>query len=554
MHVPGPLRLVLAVAGLLAVLGAEGPTAPGPGSPAPSVSASEGSGGVLRYALVEPASIDPAFAAGRPDLTVVRALFEPLTRFRSDGTVAGAAAAGWQVSDDARTFTFTLRPARFHDGSPVRAEHFARAFDRVAGGTADHDPAHPELLADVEGFEAAHLAGVPLEGVTATDERTLRIDLRHPRADLPAILAHPALGPVPPLADTDPGSFGALPVGNGPFRMDEAWDGGGEIRLVRHRAHRSPPALDGVTFVLYAGEDARQRANQDLLDGEVDVALSPRLDVSDDGRGSPPVASPTGQDTPAPTPTPGTRPLRTVGRDVASVYAYGFVTDRAPFDDPVVRRAFSLLIDREEIVPSPREAAVADALVPPGVPGHLGGTCTRCRSDRVRAALLLADRAPPTIRLLVTDDPEAVAAARRVAADVDEAIGVRVRVVSVPVNEYLGVLDAGGAEVFGLRWDLGVRSPDDLLFRWFSSTRLGLTNLTRYHDPEVDELLERARRTVDDEARARLYRRVERRVLDEAVVAPLWYGRATYATADAVRGLRLDPSGRPDLTGVSLEG
>lgn len=530
MYVSRSLRALLVAVLLVAVSGADapppGPTS-GPGSATPSASASSHGGGVLRYALVTPASIDPAFLTDDPGTVVADALFDPLTTVRPDGTVVGAAAEDWEVSGDARTFTFTLREARFHDGQPVRAQDFVRGLNRVVGGTDDQRPSQPELLADVEGFEASYRTGVPLEGIEALDPRTLRIRLERPRADLPALLSHPALVPVPAVADRDAEGFGHRPIGNGPFRMDGSWDGGAEIVLVRNDSHPRPPAVDGVTFVLYAGEDADRLAYRDLLDGEVDVAADAAVPE-------------------------GTAP-RTVGSDVAGVYAFGFVTDHPPFDDAAVRRAFSLLIDREAVAPPPDEATPADAFVPPGLPSYQEGACAHCRWDRARALLLLAGRTVGPIRLLVTEDPVAVAAASRVARDVHDATGIEVEVVDAGVTAYLDRLDRGDVEVFGLRWDARSLSPDGLLYRSFASRNIGATNLTRYSSAQVDGMLAEARRTRDAARRRELYRSVERHILDEAVVAPAWFPRTAYGTAEAVHDLPLDAWGRPDLSRVSLE-
>lgn len=558
--VPVAVLVVVAAAAVAAPAPTPSPTATG--SPTPTASPEADRGGALRYALVEPVAIDPAFVPDAAGEIVVDALFDPLTAVRPDGRIVGVAAERWRVSDGGRTFTFDIRPAWFHDGAQVRAHDFVRAFNRVVSGTEERAPAHPELLKDIEGFAATHLTGAPLEGVVAVDRSTLRISLERPRADLPALLSHPLLGPVPPLADWDPERFAMEPIGNGPFRMAEAWDGGAAIELARADDHPRPASLDGVTFALYAGEDAGRLAYDDLLDGAVDVAPLPspedpaREDPTvEDPAGPPPEGTPdaTASPTVTDTPSPAGPPPRTGVRDLAGVYLYGFVTDRPPFDDPAVRRAFARAMDRGALVGGSDPAEPADALIPSGLPGHRPGACGHCRHDRVRASLLMAGRSPPDVRLLVTTEPRAVAAAEQVAEDVEAATGMQVEVDTAHATEYLDRLEAGEADVFGLRWDLRIPSPDDLLHRFFASRNVDVTNLTRYSSPDVDGLLERARSTLDRTERLALYGQVEQHVLDEVVVTPVWYERARYARAPAVRDLTFDPWGRPDLSRVVLE-
>lgn len=552
MQVRGRRFVHLAVVALLLLAVSEAdPTQPTPGSPAPapgspSTAQTPAADGAVRIALIEPAAIDPAFAVDEPGLTVVDALFDPLTEVEPDGTVTGATAADWEVSEDGRTFTFRLREtARFHDGTQVRARDFVRAFNRLVRGTDDRAPAAPELLTEVQGFAATHLAGAPLAGVEEVDERNLRIRLDEPRADLPAVLSHPRFTPVPPLADLDPQEFARGPVGNGPYRLAAPWDGGAEIRLVGHEAHRQPPAVEHITFVLYVGQRAEERAYADLRAGSVDVAPvepdAPLLSTLPPPRETTTVAA-------------DDRPLQILSGDVAEVYLYGFVTDRPPLDDPAVRRAFSLLVDRRVIASQAAGGRIpATSLLPPGTPGRQPATCGHCGFDPEAAAEVLAGRPLPPLRLLATDDDAATAAAHRVAADVTAATGLQVEVTTVPVSEYLDRLDAGDVDVFGLQWSLPTPTPDDLLFRAFSSRRVGATNLVRLRSAAIDALLEDARGARDRGRRLDLYRRVERRVLDQVVVTPVWYDRVAYGTSTTVQGLRIDRAGRLDLSGLRVE-
>ncbi|MFP4635261.1 MAG: ABC transporter substrate-binding protein, partial [Nitriliruptoraceae bacterium] len=178
------------------------------------------SGGTLRVGLVlDPVSIDPRFVVDDEGELIVDALFDPLVHLDEDGEPVPAAAEDLEVDDQGRRFTFHLREARFHDGSPVTAEDFKRTFDRIADGTAEPRSFLAYLVEDIVGADTALREGGPLPGVTAVDERTLEIELDEPQPGYLATLADPSLVPTPSVAEEDPEGYAQEPIGNGAFAM-----------------------------------------------------------------------------------------------------------------------------------------------------------------------------------------------------------------------------------------------------------------------------------------------------------------------------------------------
>ncbi len=356
-------------------------------------------GGTLRVGLVvDPVSIDPRFVVDDEGELLVDALFDPLVRTDDEGEIVPAAASRWEIRDDGATFVLQLREATFHDGSPVTAPDFKRTFDRIADGTAEPPSFLSYLLADVAGIEAAQEQGGGLDGVIVEDARTLRIELSSPQPGFLSTLSDPSLVPTPPAADDDPQAYGREPIGNGAFEMAGPREVGAFLRLVRFEDHHDPALLDEVLFTLYDASDGGTQQWQDLLDGQLQVAqltqerreeAVERFGRSRDGYTGPGVLD-------------GIR---------SPVYLYGFDTTRAPFDDPRLRRAISLAIDRERLAIEATQGTriPATSLVPPGIPGSQSRACDACVHD------------PETARQLVDEVVRDLVAAQRPAVDPDEA-------------------------------------------------------------------------------------------------------------------------------------
>ena len=210
-------------------------------------SSAGGGDNVLSFYLSEPAYIDPYNAQENQGNAVVRACFDGLMTWDWDtnSAVPMCAAEAPTLSDDALTYTFKLREGmKFHNGDAVDAASFKRGWERVASskGVKDTPSDIAYHLAPVAGYDEFHSGSADeLSGVVAVDELTLQVTLSSPMADWPAVCCHPGLVPVPQAAIDDPDSFLEQPIGNGPFKMDEAWKHNQYINLVKFDDYYGEP-------------------------------------------------------------------------------------------------------------------------------------------------------------------------------------------------------------------------------------------------------------------------------------------------------------------------
>ena len=192
-------------------------------------------------------SLDPhkAVAAGTEE--VLFNLYEGLVKPDSSGQLQPAVASGYTISEDAMTYTFTLREGvKFHDGSTVTAEDVKYSLDRCAD-TTNGDP----LVA----------AFSNIESVNITDEKTVEVVLKNPDSDFLAYLDVAII----PASNADPASN---PIGTGPYKyvsrapqenfviekFDDYWG--------------TPANIEHVTFKVCANADS---IVMDLQGGSIDM-------------------------------------------------------------------------------------------------------------------------------------------------------------------------------------------------------------------------------------------------------------------------------------------
>lgn len=519
-------------------------------SAGPSVEASPAvaTGGTFRYGIGEPTGITPPMAVSADDRAVVDAVFDSLTTWNDAGRPVAAAAVSWTPHADAARWTFELRPrATFHDGTPVTAADFVRAWELLA-----RDGAMSYLLQDVAGYEAFRSGeATELSGLQATDPLVLEVVLARPRADFPIVVGHPALGPVASQAmDADPVAYAQMPVGNGPFVVTEPWARGDFIRAARWDDWlNGSRAADGIAEVVFriADLDINFLA---FSQGRRDLTAVPPDGLELATEEYPPEGGPWD----GPGLITGARP---------EVYLLAINRQVPPYDDQAVREAVSLIVDRAAIAAENAggNLAPSTSLLPPSLPGARPDVCERCtyNPSAARQRLDEADVRQLTIAFNADGGHERI---RDVLRSSLSGVGVglvsngRLQAPSLP--EYQEALEGGDIGLFRMPLTADVPSGLSLLYPLLHRDQLpeaGGQNYLRYDDPTVSALLDQAARTIDDRTREGLLRRVEDIALnrDQVVVPVVSYQHAMVAS-DQVRNLRYSPFGLLNLTELILVG
>ncbi len=201
---------------------------------------------------LEPPNLDPTGgAAAAIDEIVYANVFEGLTRYQADGSIAPALAESWTVSEDGLTYTFTLRSGVwFHDGSEMTASDVKFSLDRARAE-------------DSTNAQKALFAGI--DEVTVVDDTTLEIKLSSPSG---GFLTNLAWGDAVIVAPESIEQAATAPVGTGPFEFAN-WVQGDRIELERNPDYwGEAPALEKATFKFIAEPTAAFAA---MMAGDIDA-------------------------------------------------------------------------------------------------------------------------------------------------------------------------------------------------------------------------------------------------------------------------------------------
>lgn len=493
--------------------------------------------GTLRRAGVDdPATLDPARFSYPGEVNVVADLFTGLLTLDAGARPIPGCAESWTTSDDGLVWTFRLRPGlQWSDGRPLTATDFQYSFRRMLDPrTAFTFAARLYSLKNAKLVNGGKLPPAEL-GVAAPDARTLVLTLEHPAPYLPEVLASYS-SPSPRHAIEALGAEWTRPgrmVSNGPFTLAE-WVPNSHVKLVKN-----PRFYDAAKVQLGAVQhvtvDSAATAVRRFRAGELDIVLVVPPEQIDWARVNLP------------------KELR-VGPGFGIEHV-AFNVRRPPFDDPRVRRALALAVDREALTSKVLRSGEVPAygIVPPRASHYPAParadfatwtpTQRLAEARRLLAAAGYGPSKPLRVRLAFTNGDVPRRVAVTLAAMWKQA-GVETTLEPGEAKAALAAVQRGEFESFRYQWLSGTTDPASFMERFLSDAR-GV-NVAGYANPAFDALYARAERTRDLAARAELFRQAEAMVLADMPVAPLYFyaGRRLVSQrvtgwTDSVRGIHL---------------
>lgn len=492
---------------------------------ASALGAGAATGAELRIGLQEdPDRLDPTLARTYVGRIVFASLCDKLIDISPKLDYVPQLATSWSLSDDGTALTFKLRPdVRFHDGTAMDAAAVVASLER-----------HKTLKGSNRASEIR-----PVQKVVASGPLEVRLELDQPFAPLLAQLSDRAGMILSPKAVAEAEAagkeFALNPVCAGPFRFKERV---AQDRIVLDRFDgywdKERIKLDRVTFLPIPDQSVRL-AN--LQSGDLDLVerLAPQdLDtVRKDAR----------------------LQLVTIGSQ--GYQGITFNLGNGPrAQGPIgqkreLREAFELALDRQVLNEVAFQGAhlVGNQPVSPENPFYATSLPVPGRDlAKARALLKAAGQTRVPVELMIPNNPEAQRVGEIVQAMTGEA-GFDVRLLAIEFAAALDRQTKGDFEAFLIGWS-GRTDPDGNI-HVFTETK-GALNDGKYSDPEVDRLLNEARKAGDPAARRKLYADAMAIVVGrDRPRIYLYHQRWLYALKRSVQGFVPYPDGLVRLQGVT---
>lgn len=521
-----PAVIATALVAALTLAGCAGPDAASGAAPTDPTP-----GGTLRFALgAAPQGVDPQQVGTNVSIYVARQLADSLTdQDPETGEIGPWLAESWDVSDDLTRFTFHLRDGvTFSDGSPLTADDVRASFDAVAGDLGATAP-----------LAASYLAGYTKTEVP--DEHTATVVFDEANAQFLQATSTVSLAILSEeTAAVDPAErLQGDVVGSGPFVLDSYTQDQGAV-ITRREGYDWAPAssehdgdayLDSIEFTVVPESGVRAGGlASDQFDAVGDVLPQdvPQVEGS------------------------GGEVLTRANPGVPFVLQPNVT--RPPLDDPDVRRALLVAVDRQELV----DTVLSDAFKPatsvlasttPGYadqsdllvadPDEAGRILDDAGWTKGPDGIRVKDGEPLEIEVTYTPVFTGSGAVLELAAQQLRAVGIDLRLRQLTAAEQTTAQESGDYDLYYYNV---TRADADILRTQFSTAQRNLS--LREPDDAVDPLLDEQLGEADPAAREALVADAQREILDQGLAIPLFELAQSIGVRGDVHGVTFDASSR----------
>ncbi len=460
----------------------------------------------------EPESLDPALVTSQPDLRIVSALFEGLTRFDpKTAKPEPALAHRWQISDSGTTYRFFLRTnAVWSTGEPITAEDVVYSWQRVADpATAADYAGQLFFVKNAEAINSGKINDLSALGVQAVDRHTVEVELISPTPFFLDLCAFRTLAVVPRQTIEKHGdrwlSASPLPV-SGTYLL-EYWRIHDKIRLRRNPRHWDAANIHSELVDFLPMESATTALNL-YETGQADIIwdknLIPNelLDIL----------------------------LRRPDCHTFNYLGTYFIrcnVTRKPFDDSRVRKALALAIDKRRIVERITRAGEEPAshFVPPGTAGYEPAEGVGHDPELARKLLAEAGFAGgkgfPNFRYLFNPSKIHEQIGVELQQMWKQELGINVELRQSEMQVYLAAQSALDYDTCRGSWIGDYNDPNTFLDLFMTNAG---NNRTGWSNRRYDEFIRQANMQADAEERMRMMREAEAiLVREELPIIPLYF-------------------------------
>lgn len=481
-----------------------------------------------------PDTIDPALNSAVDGATLIIHAFEGLYTLDKNGVPIPGQAEKVDISEDGLTYTFTLREGlTWSDGTPLTAEDFVYAWNRAIDPDTGADYAY--MFESIKGYDEGKL------DVTAVDERTLVVNLVAKTPYFLELTAFPTFSPVRKDIIEEHGEAWALApetyIGNGPYKLVE-WVPSSHMLYEKNERYWNYEALgpDQIKFVLMSDANSVLGA---FKTGQILFADDLPTEEIDSWRDS--------------------DEFYIEGQ--LGTYYVSFNTQKAPFDNKLVREAFSLAIDRNYIVENIGKAGQqpAGAFVSIGISDvdptkefrEVGGDYIDVSKEAyeqnlARAKELMKEAGYengegfPVVEYLYNPESDSHRLIAEALQQMWAQLGVEVKLASQEWSTFLNTRKNGDYQIARNGWLADYNDPISFLDMWITGSG---NNDAQWSNAEYDKLIAEVKNSSDPVERFEKMHRAEDILFEEAVLAPIYYYVDLYLMSNKLQNAYSSPLG-----------
>jgi len=481
---------------------------------------------------LEPQDLDPHITTGIPEYYIQLSLFEGLVS-KDPQTLepVPAVAESWEISEDLTRYIFHIRKnLHWSNGETITARDVVYSWKRLLMPKLASEYAYMlDAIVNARAFNKGEISDFSSVGVKATDDYTLEVILNIPVPYFLQLLDHHSTYIVPQKTIEsfgkidDRGTAWTRPeniVSNGPFRLKE-WTPNKVIVVERNPTYWDASAVK-LDEVHYFTVDNKQTEERMFRTGQIDMTLDGQI-LTDKIE----IYQQQQPDHIRLTPFLGT-------------YYYLFNATRPPFDNVLVRRAFSMAIDRESITKNVVKGGrkPATAFTAPGIAGYTPRA--NIHFDPVMAKQLLAEagypdgKGFPEVSILYNTHNTHRNVATTLQQMWKDILNVNVTLINQEWKVYLNSRETGDYDIARAGWLADFADPTSFLDMFMSGNG---NNHTGWSNGEYDRLIQQANLTSNQSERFELFQQAEQILIDESPIAPIYYEMSANLVNPRVKGI-----------------
>jgi oligopeptide transport system substrate-binding protein len=490
----------------------------------------------------EPQTLDPRKARSLSGQTLVRMLFEGLTRVDKEEKAELALAASVAISSDLKTYTFHLKDSTWTNGDPVLASDFVYAWKKILSPDFPSDIAFHLYV--IKNGKAAKEGKVSIDqiGVKILGDKTLEVELDNPTPYFLELVASPAFFPINQKVDEQNSSWSqnaSTYVGNGPFQLIE-WKHQNHLTLVKNNKYWDAPTvkISSLDFQMLQEETELKCFEKQKIDWAGSPLSTLPVDALDFLRKE--------------------NKLNT--KELLGTYFIRVNTEAPPFNHPSMRKAFALAINRGAIVDHVTRGnqIPATGLVPISLklqehPYFQDGDLIkagRLFEEALKAQQLTRENLPEISLLYPTAERNHLIA-QAIQQQWFEAFGIRVKLQSVEGKVYFDRVSKQDFQLSSGSWIADFADPINFLevFKF----KKGGSNNTLWENSRYAELLDQSSQVADPLQRLELLAQSEQILIDEMPMIPIFYYTMLYVNQPNLKGVVLSSMGQIDFKWAYFE-